>query len=116
MASNSPIFAESKKKVSHQPKDPMAQVTTQAKRIIKGYDMTTNVKFTTPNTGTVLSSDGTKEYHFILPDTCECPDNQIRQRICKHLIAAKAKQNEPKIPELPLENNLIDKSRLEETK
>jgi len=106
---SSPIFAESKKKVSHQPKDPMGQVSMQAKRILKGYDMMSNVTFTTPNTGVVKSSDGTKEYHFILPDTCECPDNQIRQRICKHLVAARAKANEP---QLPIENGLIETERL----
>lgn len=91
----------------------MGATNRQGERIKKGYTMTTSVTFTTPNTGVCLSSDGKKTYAFVLPDFCECPDNQIRGNICKHLIAARAKVSEetnipPKEPE-GFEQRLVQK-------
>lgn len=95
---------------NHQPRDPMSQVYKAEARVAKASTVT-SITFTTPTTGTVKSSDGKRDYHFSLPDFCECPDNQFRGNICYHLIAAKQKADGN--IELPLENNLIQKELLE---
>ena len=72
-------------------KYPTSSINQSVPRLEKAYTALDKVKFTTETTGTVQSSDGTKEYHFILSDDgkheCECPDNKYRHVVCYHLRA-----------------------------
>jgi len=96
---------------NHQPKDCLNMVYKAKSRVTKSSTVT-KITFTTDTTGICLSSDGSKEYHFALPDFCECPDNQFRGNTCKHLIAAKQKANGN--IELPPESGLVQKELLEQ--
>jgi predicted nucleic acid-binding Zn finger protein len=78
---------------NHQPKDCLNQVYKADARVTKASTIT-SIIFTTPTTGVCKSSDGKREYQFSLPDFCECPDCQIRNNKCKHLVAAETKANE----------------------
>lgn len=108
------IQNETTQRKSHQPKDGLGIAPTAEARVSKASTIT-DITFTTPTTGVVKSSDGRREYHFSLPDFCECPDCQIRGNICKHLIAARqrATEQQAKEPEMPTENGLIQTELLE---
>ena len=97
------------KRQSHQPKDCLNQVYKADARVTKSATIT-SITFTTSTTGIVKSADGKREYHFTLPDFCECPDNQVRGNICKHLIAVKKRASGD--IEIPLESGLIQKESL----
>jgi len=71
---------------SHQPKDCLNGVYKADARVTKASTIT-SITFTTPTTGVCKSADGKREYQFSLPDFCECPDCQIRNNRCKHLVA-----------------------------
>jgi hypothetical protein len=70
---------------------------------MKEYTLLDGVTFTTETTGIVISSDGTKQYHFVISQDgnhiCECPQNAILHKECKHIKAAKIKHAEKKLLE-----------------
>lgn len=87
------ISSDPKAKKNHQSKDCLSKINQGIPRLDKAYQILDKIVLTSDTTATCPSSkDPMILYHINFSDnTCECPDNQIRQSICKHIRGAKIK-------------------------
>lgn len=109
------ITANKKERKSHTPKDSVGLINQGIPRLDKAYQILDKVTITTTTNFQCLASDGVTLYSGdFVENICTCPDNSIRGQICKHIRAAKIKNE--KFQEQFLERGLIDTSLLEQEK